>query len=81
MDFESFKEIYASKSPVEKLDLLLVQVDYYGIDQRDYAEAKYGRRNAEEAKYYYDESVAMMERILWLRDEIEKALENQEEVE
>ena len=63
MDIESFKKVYASKSPVEKLDLLMLQVDYYGDDKKNYADARC-RLNGEKAQYYYNEAVAMMERII-----------------
>lgn len=74
MSIDDFKEVYASKTPAEKLDLLLVQVDYYGDDMKNYAHAFYGLHNDKDAEYYRNEAVAMMERIKWLLDEIKGVL-------
>ena len=74
MNIDDFKSVYASKTPAEKLDLLMVQVDFYGDAKMNYAEAYYGRRNDKDAVYYRDEAIAMIERIKWLRDEIKSAI-------
>lgn len=80
MSIDDFKSCYASKSPAEKLDLLLVQVDYYGDDKKDYAEARC-RLNSKDAQYYYNEAVSMMERIMWLHDEVKVALAKETPIE
>ena len=79
MDLDSFKEVYGKKTSLQKLDILLEQIDIDGSDNRDYAESKYGRRNEEETEYWRKESIAMLERINWLCLEIKNDLQKKDE--
>ncbi len=80
MTLEDFKDVYKDKTPVEKLKLMQVQHNYWRNDMKDRVDANW-RGNFEEAQYYARECDAMRDRIIWLHEEISKALGRLEPIE
>jgi len=75
MTLEDFKDVYKDKTPVEKLKLMQEQHYVWRYDMKDRIDANW-RGNFEEAQYYARECDAMRDRIIWLHEEISKALES-----
>ena len=73
MTTESFKEIYASCTPLQKLDLLIENESYRRLDAVHAEHARMNRNNKEE-EYWRSEEKHMINRIFWLYTELCNAL-------
>ena len=78
MDLQTFQEIYAEKPAKEKLLAMIEQMDNYAADKANATDARW-RQNQEEAEYWQRETQYMMERILWLGQEVAVRLPDHED--
>ncbi len=69
MKLKTFKEIFGNKTPMEKLGILMDQIDTLADDKANAIDAKW-RRNLKEADFWRMECVDIRERINWLYQEI-----------
>lgn len=77
MTLEDFKDVYKDKTPLEKLNLLIVQTDYIRDDVRSLERDRING-NEKGADYMRSEIKAMEERIQWLYDRLVPVLKMDE---
>lgn len=77
MTLEDFKEVYKDKTPLEKLQLLIVQTDYIRDNVRSMERDRING-NEKGADYMKSEIRAMEDRIQWLYDQLAPVLKAQE---
>lgn len=76
MSLEVFIDIHKNDSPIEKISVLMTQIDILNSDR--YNEGWFSARDSvDNAKYFYKESLAIHERIKWLLEELKKDLKEE----
>ena len=75
MYLEDFKHIFRHKSLVDKIDLLIEQMELVGAN-RSYAVQADMRHNRDDYEYFTSEKHHMEDRAAWLRDEILREIKN-----